>query len=198
MKYLKSRAAGAGSCLVRGALGPLWVGASAAAFALVMWPSSAAAQTTLGVDLSFNDAVDQSDTDAGAGIDIYFGPRLDLAILTLTTELAGGYHDFAGPFEPTVYRALAGGRLGVGVGVRASVFAHLGVGHLRYDELIGTDRESHTDFAGDLGLALDFTVLPLVDVGVQGSYNMIAAGGNVDAFEWYQAGAHVIFVLGDS
>lgn len=198
MKPLRSYAAHVGSGPARGALSPLLLGASAAALALVLWPSSAAAQTTLGVDLSFNDAVDQSDTDAGAGIDIYFGPRLDLAILTLTTELAGGFHDFGGPLEPTVYRALAGGRLGVGVGVRASVFAHLGVGHLRYDELIGTGRDGRTNFAGDLGLALDFTVLPLVDVGVQGSYNMLAAGDNVDAFEWYQAGAHVIFVLGDS
>lgn len=163
-----------------------------------MWPGSVAAQTTLGVDLSFNDAVDQTDTDAGAGIDIYFGPRLDLAILTLTTELAGGYHDFRGALQPTVYRALAGGRLGVGVGIRPSVFAHLGVGHLRYDELLGAGRDGRTNFAGDLGLALDFTILPLIDVGVQGSYNMIAAGDNVDAFEWYQAGAHVTFVFGDS
>jgi hypothetical protein len=180
------------------ALGPLWVGPSVLAFGLVMWSGSAAAQTTLGVDLSFNDAVDQSDTDAGAGIDIYFGPRLDLAILTLTTELAGGYHDFRGALEPTVYRVLAGGRLGVGVGIRPSVFAHLGVGHLRYEELLGTGRDGRTNFAGDLGLALDFTILPLIDVGVQGSYNMIAAGENADAFEWYQAGAHVTFVLGDS
>lgn len=198
MKYLTSHAARAFSGRATRGLRPLFAGASVAALALVTWPRSAAAQTTLGIDLSFNDAVDQSDTDAGAGIDVYFGPRLDLAILQLTTELAGGYHDFGGQLEPTVYRALAGGRLGVGFGIRPSVFAHLGVGHLRYDEVLGTGREGRTNFAGDLGLALDFTVLPLVDLGIQGSYNLVAGGEDEDAFEWYQAGVHVTFVFGDS
>lgn len=173
-------------------------GALALVCAFVMLPRPAAAQTTLGVDLSFNDALDRADTDSGAGLDIYFGPRLDLAILTLTTELSAGYHDFGGELEPTVYRGLAGGRLGLGFGIRPSVFAHLGVGHLRYDALGGPDRDGRTHFAGDLGLALDFTILPLIDLGVHGSYNLVSGAGDDEAFEWLQAGAHVIFVLGDT
>jgi hypothetical protein len=39
----------------------------------------------------------------------------------------------------------------------------------------------------DLGAALDFTVLPLVDLGVQLSYNAVAAGSGQPAFEWMQA-----------
>ncbi len=167
----------------------------AASAAIGFWPRSAAAETVIGVDLNFNDAVDQAETDAGAGVDIYFGPRLDLAILTLTTELSGGFHDFGGVLEPTVYRGLAGGRLGVGVGIRPSVFAHVGVGHLRYDDPLGPGRDGRTNLAGDLGAALDFTILPLVDLGVQGSYNIVAAGSDSDAFRWLQAGAHVTFVL---
>jgi opacity protein-like surface antigen len=166
------------------------------ALGLLVRAKPAAAETTLGVDLSFNDTVDQADTDAGAGVDIYFGPRLDLAIVTLTTELSGGFHDFGGALEPTVYRGLAGGRLGVGLGVRASVFAHVGVGHLRYDDLLGPGRDGRTNLAGDLGAALDFTVLPLIDVGVHASYNLVAGGD--EPFEWLQAGAHVIFVLDDA
>jgi hypothetical protein len=164
--------------------------------ALTLWPRSATAQTTLGIDLAFNDGTDQTETDSGAGVDIYFGPRLDLAILSLTTELSGGLHDFGGPLDPTVYRVLAGGRLGVGFILRPSVFAHVGVGHLRVDELVGSGRDSRTNLAGDLGLALDFTVLPLMDIGLQGSYNVIAGGSDSEAFEWLQAGVHVIFVLG--
>jgi hypothetical protein len=164
--------------------------------ALVLWPRAASAQTTLGIDLAFNDGTDQTETDSGAGVDIYFGPRLDLAILTLTTELSGGLHDFGGPLDPTVYRVLGGGRLGVGFILRPSVFAHVGVGHLRLDELVGPGRDSRTNLAGDLGLALDFTVLPLMDIGLQGSYNVIAGGSDSEAFEWLQAGVHVIFVLG--
>lgn len=197
MEYLRPYAARAVAARASSALRPVLVGASAVAFALALWPRSAAAQTTLGIDLSFNDAIDQNATDGGAGVDIYFGPRLDLALLQLTTELAGGYHKFGGVFDPTVYRVLAGGRLGVGVAIRPSVFAHVGVGHLRYDELLGTGRDGRTNFGGDLGLALDFTILPLVDVGVQGSYNVIAGDDDADAFKWYQLGAHVTFVFGD-
>jgi hypothetical protein len=167
----------------------------AASAVLVTLAGSAAAETTIGIDLSYNDTVDQSGTDPGAGVDLYFGPRLDLTLLTLTTELSGGFHDFGGVVDPTVYRALVGGRLGIGVGIRPNVFAHLGVGHLRYDDILGLDREGRTNFAGDVGVALDFTLLPVIDIGIQASYNIIAGGSDSDAFKWLQGGAHVIFVL---
>lgn len=173
----------------------LCLGMAAAAAITIAWPRTAAAETVLGVDLNFNDAIAGDDASSGAGVDLYFGPRLDLTILTLTTELSGGFHDFGGPFDPTVYRGMAGGRLGIGVVVRPSIFAHIGVGHLRYDDLDDGGRDGRTNLAGDLGAALDFTLLPLVDIGVQGSYNRVAGDDAEDAFEWLQAGAHITFVL---
>lgn len=173
---------------------PLCLAAAAAAATVVAWPETAAAETVVGVDLNFNDSMVGEDAGNGAGVDVYFGPRLNLAILTLTTELSGGFHDFAGELDPTVYRGMAGGRLGVGVIIRPSVFAHIGVGHLRFDDAFG-DRDGRTNLAGDLGAALDFTILPLVDLGVQGSYNVVAGDDNNDAFEWLQAGVHITFVL---
>jgi hypothetical protein len=168
-----------------------------AAGAVVAWPRTAAADTVFGVDLNFNDGISGNDATAGAGVDLYFGPRLDLAILTLTTELSGGFHDFGGELDPAVYRLMAGGRLGIGAIIRPSIFAHLGVGHLRFDEPVGDGRDGRTDLAGDLGAALDFTILPLVDLGVQASYNVVTGGE--EPFEWLQAGVHVTFVLdGDS
>jgi opacity protein-like surface antigen len=169
--------------------------AAAAAATLIAWPQPAAADTVVGIDLNFNDSLAGEDSGNGAGVDLYFGPRLDLAILTLTTELSGGDHDFAGELDSTVYRLMAGGRLGVGVIIRPSVFAHIGVGHLRFDEPFGDGRDGRTNLAGDVGAALDFTVLPLVDIGVQGSYNTIAGDDDTEAFEWLQAGVHVTFVL---
>jgi opacity protein-like surface antigen len=171
-------------------------GLAAAAAVTVAWPSSAAAETVIGVDLNFNDSIAGDDSDTGAGVDVYFGPRLDLTILTLTTELTGGFHDFNGPLDPTAYRVMAGGRLGVGVIIRPSIFAHGGVGYLRFDDPIGGERDGRTAFAGDLGLALDFTILPLVDLGIQGSYNVIGGNDRYDAFDWLQAGVHITFVLG--
>ena len=188
MPYLTSRK------FIPSSARPLSLAAVAAASTLIAWPRTAAAETVVGVDLNFNDSLVGDDAGNGAGVDVYFGPRLDLAILTLTTELSGGFHDFAGELDPTVYRGLAGGRLGIGVIIRPSVFAHVGVGHLRFDDPFG-DRDGRTNLAGDLGAALDFTVLPLVDLGVQASYNVIAGDDDNDPFEWLQAGAHITFVL---
>jgi hypothetical protein len=175
------------------------LGVAVAAAATITWPRAAAAETVVGVDLNFNDAIADDDASSGAGVDLYFGPRLNLTILTLTTELSGGYHDFGGPLDPNVYRLMAGGRLGVGVIIRPSVFAHLGVGHLRFDVPLGDGRDGRTNLAGDLGAALDFTILPLVDLGIQASYNVVAGNDSYDPFKWLQAGAHITFVLdGDS
>lgn len=177
----------------RRALPQLCAGALAAFAALALVPRSAAADTVVGVELNFNDGIGGDEATAGAGVDVYFGPRLDLAILTLTTELSGGFHDFGGELDPAVYRLMAGGRLGIGAIIRPSIFAHLGAGHLRFDEPLGDGRDGRTNVAADVGAALDFTILPLVDLGIQGSYNVVAGGE--DPFEWLQAGAHVTFVL---
>jgi hypothetical protein len=179
-----------------GARHTLAAGVLALATGIVLWPSAAAAQTTLGIAVNANDASNEDDaTDPGLGVDVYFGPRLDLKLLTLTTELSAGVHDFSGGTDPTVYRALAGGRLGVGFIIRPSIFAHLGVGHLRQDVLFGADREGRTNLAGDAGIALDFTILPLIDVGVHGAYNFVSGGDDSDAFEWLLGGAHITFVF---
>ena len=176
------------------------VAAAGALVAGVCWSGSAAAANTVGVGLSFSDSVNDSryGTPAGAGVDVFFGPRMDLGLVALTTELDGGFHDFGGAAEPTAYRGMAGGRLAIGAVIRPSVFAHIGVGHLRWNELPGISdvRDSRTNLATNLGAALDFTLLPLVDLGLQLSYNSIAGGADTPAFDWAEAGVHVIFVFG--
>lgn len=174
--------------------------ALAPAAVLMTWPAAARAdvETEIGIDFNYNNATSDFDADPGAGVDLYFGPRLNLAVLTLATELSAGMHDFGGFLDPALYRAMAGGRVGLGFIIRPSVFAHLGVGHLRYDDLLDDDRTGHTNIAGDLGVALDFTLLPLVDLGVQGSYNFLAGDSAFDAFEWMQAGVHITFIIDES
>jgi hypothetical protein len=174
----------------------LCAGAATAALVALAWPSTAAAETVVGVDLALNDSIAGDDAGSGAGVDLIVGPRLNLAILTLTTELSAGFHDFGGLLDPTVYRGMVGGRLGIGVIIRPSVFAHIGAGHLRYDDAFGDGRDGRTNVATDVGAALDFTVLPLGDLGIQGSYNFIGGTDVYEPFEWLQAGVHVTFVLG--
>jgi len=161
-----------------------------------LWSRPAAAESTLGVDLNFNDANDLSDTQ-GAGVDVYFGPRMDLKLLDLTTELSLGFHDFGGELDPAVYRLMAGGRLGIPFVIRPSVFAHLGVGHLRFNDPLGADeRDGRTNLAADVGAALDLSIIPAVDLGIQVSYNVVAGDDNNAAFDWMLAGAHVVFIFG--
>jgi hypothetical protein len=170
--------------------------AASAVASLCFWSGSAAAANTVGVDLNFNDTVGSDGNSKGAGVDVFFGPRMDLGLVALTTELDVGFHDFGGTIDPTVYRAMAGGRLALGAVIRPTVFAHIGAGHLRWDAFPGSDaRDSRTGVTTDLGAALDFTLLPLIDFGVQLSYNTIAASSGEPAFDWMQAGAHVVFVF---
>ncbi len=173
---------------------PVAVAVGALTLAGLSWSEPAKAQNTLGVDVSFNDTLGD-EGDNGAGVDLYFGPRMDLGLLALTTELSAGFHDFGGGIDPSVYRGMAGGRLGLFTIIRPSIFAHIGVGHLTWDEGPGDDRDSRTNIATDVGAALDLTVLPMMDVGVQLSYNTIAGNSSNPAFDWTQFGAHVIFVL---
>jgi hypothetical protein len=164
-----------------------------------LWCDDASAANTLGVALDYAKGLDEPGVDPGAGVELYFGPRMDLAVVNLTTELRAGFHDFGGDFNPAIYRLSAGGRLAVGVIVQPSISAHIGVGHLRYDTGIAPltdEREGRTNVAGDIGLGLDFTLIPLLDLGVHGSYNVLAGGSDSDAFNWLQLGVHATFVFG--
>jgi hypothetical protein len=174
-----------------GVTGCRWPAAALLLGSCLCWSAPAGADTALAVELSYDDAVDSGDD--GIGLDVLFGPRFDLVLLTLGTEIGGGIHDFSGGVDPAVYRAVVGARLGLGAIVRPSVYTHFGVGHLRYETLGG--RESRTGLAGDVGIALDFTVLPLLNLGVHYSYNGVFASDDEPAFDWTQLGAHAVLVF---
>jgi hypothetical protein len=177
-----------------------WAGVAALAVAcgVALWSGDADAENTLGVAVDYTDGLDEPATDPGGGVEVYFGPRMDLTLLTLTTELSGGFHDLGGDFNPAIYRLVAGGKLGIGAIIRPSVFAHVGVGHLRYDLPFTGERDGRTNLALDAGVALDLTVIPLIDLGVHASYNILAGDDDNDSFEWLQAGVHATFVFGGS
>src|SRR5262245_52530966 len=81
-------------------LPPLGLCVAATSVGLFALPGSAAGETVVGVDLNFNDSVIGDEATNGAGVDVFFGPRLNLAILTLTTEISAGFHDFGGDLDP--------------------------------------------------------------------------------------------------
>lgn len=161
--------------------------AAGALAATLAWAPRAEAETAASLALSVNHPSDETDPELGVGgIDATIGPRLNLVLIDLTTELSAGIHGFQGSMDATAYRMMAGGRLGIGAIIRPSIFAHVGVGHLRYVD--GSADASRTNLAGDVGLALEFTALPVVDLGIHGSYNGIAGGADEPSFRWFQTG----------
>jgi hypothetical protein len=147
-----------------------------------------ATRTHIAFDMDFGNAIDEPGTSSGGGGAVRIGQELDLFLVSLTPELGGGYHAFVGSSNARVYSGFLGGRLAVGKIVEPSIFGHLGVARLE-----GT--EARTAPMLDAGLALDLTVLPLIDLGAHGSYNAMFPRDDGSAFKWMVLGAHAALVL---
>lgn len=164
------------------ALGALAIAAAA------LWPEDAHAGPQLALDLDYAGGIDEPGIGHGTGGQLRFGQQLDLVAVSLTGELGVSYHTFDGPGDPSHYSGFVGGRLGFGKILEPSIFAHVGYGRLNvYDE-----HDSGPVF--DLGLALDLTVLPLLDIGVHAAYDFqrLDTGNNLD---FYRVGAHAALVF---
>jgi hypothetical protein len=51
--------------------------------------------------------------------------------------------------------------------------------------------QTHDALAYDAGVTLDFTLLPVLDVGAHAAYNGLASSHEHDGVHWISAGAHV-------
>jgi hypothetical protein len=157
---------------------------------LGLWTTGAHASVPVSLDLDYALPVDAGAVDDGFGGALRFGPRLDLKLLNLGAEVGLGIHDMSGPLGPTVYRGVIGARLGLAILVRPTVFAHIGVGHADWDT---TSDLTHLTL--DAGGALDFTVVPAVEVGAHLAYNLLFGNGSVDSFGFLTIGGHLTVIL---
>jgi len=130
-----------------------------------------------------------SDVNSGGGFGARLGYQAHAPFVTVTPELAFTYASFSGFADPRVYRGLAGVRIGFFEVLRPGVYAHLGVGHLTTD----LPNVSHTDLSYDLGVFLDFTVLPILNIGAHAAYNRLT--GDPLSLEWATVGGHVALVF---
>jgi hypothetical protein len=145
-------------------------------------------KTHIAVDFDFNSAVNAPEVDAGGGGALRLGQELDLFLVSLTPELGGSYHSFSGDDRTKLYGGFLGGRFAVGKIIEPSLFGHVGLGRL--DGL-----ETRTAPMLDGGLAIDFTLLPLIDLGVHGAYNVLLQRGDAEAFKFVTLGAQAALVL---
>jgi hypothetical protein len=144
--------------------------------------------THIALDFDFGAALDEPGTTSGGGGALRIGREWDLFLISLTPEIGGSYHAFGGDDETRIYSGFLGGRLAVGKIIEPAIFGHVGVGHVR-------GFESRTAPMLDGGLAVDFTLLPLIDLGVHGGYNMMFPRDDGSALEFVTLGAHAALVL---
>lgn len=151
-------------------------------------PETARADFALGADLDFAEGLTGRAADAGGGVALRIGSQFDLPLMTLALEGLGSHHGFEGNDEVAMTRGLFGARLRVGEVLEPGVFGHVGIGHL-------SGWDSYTAPALDVGLSLDLTLLPLIDVGVHGAYNVLVGMDDHRAFTFYTLGLHAALVL---
>jgi hypothetical protein len=156
--------------------------------ALVL-PSRASAQA-LRISGDFDSAGKLSGRDAGfgGGGALRAGAQLDLVAITLIIEAGGSYHSFGGDDEIRVARGLVGGEVRIGKILEPGLFAHVGLGHL-------SGEGAYTAPTMDVGLALDLTLIPLVDIGAHVAYDALLATSDRRGFSWLTAGLHAALVI---
>jgi len=175
-------------------------------------PRTARADTTIAGDLDFDVPVSTDYAKTGGGFGIRLGQQLHLPMIVLNPEIGFAYASFAernsdaGFGGPTIYRGIAGVRLGVGELLRFGLLGHVGFGYVSFDVPAPVKKlfdPNHTAFTYDVGLFLDFTALPLLDIGVHAAYNHVAGKENevggvkttLDPLQWMQLGAHAALVF---
>lgn len=151
---------------------------------------AASASTVIAADLDYAIPVN-SDASSASGFGIRAGHQARLPpVVALTPEVAFTYNDFSNS-GPTAYRGLFGIRLAFGEILRPGVFTHVGLGHLSW----GSTDVSHTGFSYDVGGFVDFTLLPVLNIGVHGAYNRVDSGDVSAGFGWASVGLHAALVF---
>jgi hypothetical protein len=146
----------------------------------------------LALDLEYAIPINE-DSDligSGPGGAVRAGYELDAGLLSLTPELAGSYHSLGGDASPSVVRGSAGLRLSFLKVVEPGVFGHIGVAHTSLDLPVADD-PSWTELTYDVGVTLDLTLLPLLELGLHAGYTYVAPEVSAaDGLDWAAVGVH--------
>lgn len=166
---------------------------AAAASLLLALPTPAHAGLLIGAD---GDAAFPLTTGStGFSVTGRVGYNLDLTLLRLIPEVGGGVLAFGAESE-TIGKTLGargfgGVRLAIGTTVEPVVYVHAGYARLDTAVAAGDGTTGGGGAAGALfleaGAGLEFTLLPILDLGVHGSYTTFDGG----EAEWLLAGAHL-------
>lgn len=153
-------------------------------------PEQGSSHTKSAFDLEYV-VVEGRALDNGVGGALRFGRQFGGPLLSLTPELGGSYHSLNGVYDASMYRGFVGLRLSVGAVIEPGIFGHVGYGHIFFKDVNGGLDQSHGSLTYDAGVTLDFTLLPVLDVGAHAAYNGLAPSDDFDRINWISAGGHV-------
>ena len=145
--------------------------------------------TAIAADLEL-DTPTNLDIDSAPAFAVRLGWQVHLPAIAITPEV--GYHHVAFGDDVTLNRGFAGVRLAIGEVFRIGAYAHVGVANVDYH--FG-QYEDVTDATYDIGGFLDFTLLPLLDIGVHAGYGHVKGGDDGAALQWVPVGAHVALIF---
>ena len=150
-----------------------------------------AGKAQLGFDLDWASADHDDESWAGAGGALRLGYEIDALFATLIPEIGGSYHSFSN-LDTSVYRGLVGARVRFLKVLEPGIYGHFGVGHADSDRPLLPSRTAGTM---DLGLSLDFTLLPVIEFGGHAGYNSLFGGEDSNALNWWNAGLQLAIIL---
>jgi hypothetical protein len=192
----------------------------ALAFAAVSFAGArqAHAGPTIGLDLdlgtAFQTRQNQSAVDFSLGGGGRLGYRFGIpgSIVYLQPEIGGHYMRFGLNSQNVGYDGagiLNGGlKLGLSGIVQPNIFGHLGVGFMTYSSLTGANTYTDTGYLGpaaDVGVGLDFRVVPGFLLGAQVAYNSVLIPQSdpsspvqvYGAAKWVNFGVNATFHFGE-
>jgi hypothetical protein len=145
----------------------------------------------LALDGDFSSALKSPVIQEGGGGAFRIGTQRRVFLVTLIPELTLDHHRFGArdANDASITTGKIGGRIRFLRILEPGFFAHVGIGHVGGDELY-----AHTGVAFDVGVTLDLTILPLIDLGLHAAWNRVF-GGYDSGVAYATAGAHVALVL---
>jgi hypothetical protein len=145
----------------------------------------------LGIDFDYASAVSNDLIKQGGGGALHIGSEVDMLLVTLIPEVVLDWHNFGARTSDnaTVVSGKIGGRIRFLKIIEPGLFAHVGIANIG-----GDDRYDHLGAALDAGVSLDLTVLPLIDLGIHGSWNRVF-GGYDSGLSYGVTGLHAALVL---
>ena len=162
-----------------------------------LWiPSGEArAGVLLGVDLNLGLDTGDLPIDSGGiapGASLRLGYELPLPVVRIIPEAQLGFSQFTeddqGNPTQSVLVGRAGVRVGIGGVIGPALYAH--VGYARIDGEGSDFVVQSSGLSYDAGLSVDFTLLPIINLGVHGGINAIVDDGREKTFQWFDIGIH--------